>query len=69
MIDKIEAVISRPIVQICWVVDDLEAAAMRWVKTLGVGPWFIRLNCSSRTVTARPGQGICFRPDRQGFST
>ena len=41
MIDKIEAVISRPIVQICWVVDDMEAAAMQWVKTLGVGPWFL----------------------------
>ena len=31
----------RPIFQNAWVVDDLEAACMQWVKQLGVGPFFV----------------------------
>lgn len=32
---------SRELLQQAWVVDDLEAAAARWSKTLGIGPFFV----------------------------
>jgi hypothetical protein len=38
---NIKAVTSRPIVQICWVVDDMEAAAMQWIEMFGAGPFFL----------------------------
>jgi len=33
---------DRAIFQNAWVVEDLEAACMKWVNGLGVGPFFIR---------------------------
>jgi hypothetical protein len=41
MIGTIEAVAAHPIVQMCWVVDDMEAAALRWLETVGAGPFFL----------------------------
>jgi hypothetical protein len=35
------AISPHPIVQMCWVVADMEAAAMQWVKTMGAGPFFL----------------------------
>jgi hypothetical protein len=32
---------DRTVFQNAWVVDDVEAAAMKWVKELGVGPFFV----------------------------
>ena len=37
----IDAITPHPIVQMCWVVDDMEAAAVQWVKTMGAGPFFL----------------------------
>lgn len=31
---------GRPIFQYAWVVNDLDAACMRWAKAFGAGPWF-----------------------------
>ena len=36
----IDKVTPHPIVQMCWVVDDMEAAALQWVKIMGAGPFF-----------------------------
>ena len=38
MIDKPT---DRTVFQNAWVVDDVEAAAMRWVQEMGVGPFFL----------------------------
>lgn len=40
MLKEIEKITSSPIVQMCWVVDDMEAAALQWVKMMGAGPFF-----------------------------
>jgi len=58
MIKQIEAITSRPIVQICWVVDDMKSAAMKWVKTLGVGPWFMSppVRFENLTYRGRPAE-------------
>jgi hypothetical protein len=41
MIEKIATVTPHPIVQMCWVVDDMEAAARQWVNLTGAGPFFL----------------------------
>jgi hypothetical protein len=41
MIGTIEAIAAHPIVQMCWVVDDMESAALRWIETVGAGPFFL----------------------------
>ena len=38
---KFKPVIQKPIIQICWVVDDMEAAARRWIDMMGAGPFFL----------------------------
>ncbi len=40
MVAGIKTITPHPIVQICWVVGDLESAAMQWVNTLAAGPFF-----------------------------
>ena len=37
----IETITPHPIVQMCWMVDDMETAAMQWVQTMGAGPFFL----------------------------
>ena len=37
----LETITPHPIVQMCWVVDDMEAVALQWVKTMGAGPFFL----------------------------
>ena len=32
---------QHPIVQMCWVVDDMESAAQQWAATMGAGPFFL----------------------------
>jgi glyoxalase/bleomycin resistance protein/dioxygenase superfamily protein len=41
MIEKIAKITPHPIVQVCWVVDDMEAAARQWVNLVGAGPFFL----------------------------
>ena len=38
--NDIEKITPHPIVQMCWVVDDMDAAALQWVKMMGAGPFF-----------------------------
>lgn len=33
--------LGRPVVQLCWVVDDIEGAVARWVEATGAGPFFL----------------------------
>ena len=33
--------VDRTIMQNAWVVDDVEAACLSWVKDIGIGPFFI----------------------------
>ena len=37
----LDAITPHPIVQMCWMVDDMEAAALQWVQTMGAGPFFL----------------------------
>jgi Glyoxalase/Bleomycin resistance protein/Dioxygenase superfamily len=39
-ISGVSTITPHPIVQMCWVVDDMDAAALQWVKTMGAGPFF-----------------------------
>lgn len=41
MKNTIESIAQRPIIQICWVVDNMEQAALRWVDIMGAGPFFL----------------------------
>jgi len=41
MNDIIKSISQNPIVQICWVVDDMEKAARRWIDIMGAGPFFL----------------------------
>lgn len=47
------AVGARPIVQICWVVDSIEAAVPRWVETTGAGPFFLAAHIPFEDLTYR----------------
>src|SRR5215831_4825997 len=40
MSKDIGTITPYPIVQMCWVVDDMDTAALQWVKTVGAGPFF-----------------------------
>lgn len=40
MNEDVDSITPYPIVQMCWVVDDIDAAAARWVQTMGAGPFF-----------------------------
>jgi Glyoxalase/Bleomycin resistance protein/Dioxygenase superfamily len=40
MSKDVDTITPVPIVQMCWVVDDMDAAALRWVNTTGAGPFF-----------------------------
>lgn len=44
---------DRTVFQNAWVVDDVEAAAMRWVEQMGVGPFFLTEHDGLRDVTYR----------------
>ena len=39
MQNMIKSITQHPIIQICWLVDDMEAAARRWVDIMGAGPF------------------------------
>ena len=41
MENVIKSITQHPIIQICWMVDDMEAAARRWVEIMGAGPFFL----------------------------
>jgi hypothetical protein len=41
MDDAIEKIVNRPIVQICYVVKNVEEAVQYWADTVGAGPFFI----------------------------
>lgn len=40
MSKNLEIITPYPIIQMCWVVDDMDAAALQWVKMMGAGPFF-----------------------------
>jgi hypothetical protein len=44
---------SRPIIQMCWVVDSIEAAVPRWVDVLGAGPFFLAAHIPYEDLTFR----------------
>jgi Glyoxalase/Bleomycin resistance protein/Dioxygenase superfamily len=46
-------IIPSSIVQIGWSVDDIDSAVTRWVKSLGVGPFFALRNAQFNSVTHR----------------
>lgn len=46
-------IIDGKIAQICFVVDDVEAAVMHWVNTLGAGPFFVQNGFSGLPITYR----------------
>ena len=50
---KIESIMKHPIIQMCWVVDNMEAAAKRWVETMGAGPFFLMPHIQFDEVTYR----------------
>lgn len=41
VIENISRITKRPIIQICWLVDDMEKAARRWIELMGAGPFFL----------------------------
>ena len=50
---------DRTVFQNAWVVDDVEAAAMKWVREMGVGPFFVteyRGAFDDVTYRGEPGQ-------------
>jgi hypothetical protein len=49
----IEAISQHPIVQICYLVDDVDSAVHRWVQVMGAGPFFIMRHVPLREVTFR----------------
>jgi hypothetical protein len=44
---------ASPIVQIAWVVDDLDAAVLRWATQMGAGPFFVKRHVQLANVTYR----------------
>jgi hypothetical protein len=56
----IDKVTPHPIVQMCWVVDDMDAAALQWVKMMGAGPFFRipHIQLDELTYQASPGNWI-----------
>jgi hypothetical protein len=44
---------GRPIVQICWVVDDIPRAVERWVATVGAGPFHLAAHIPFDELTYR----------------
>jgi hypothetical protein len=47
------SIAPSPIVQIAWQVDDVDAAAARWVKETGAGPFFVKRHIELASVTYR----------------
>lgn len=45
--------LGGPIVQMCWAVDDIDAAVHRWVTTTGAGPFFLAPHIAFRDLTYR----------------
>lgn len=41
MLNIMKSITQHPIIQICWMVDNMEAAARRWVDIMGAGPFFL----------------------------
>jgi hypothetical protein len=58
MTDAASLPTDRTIFQNAWVVDDVEAAAMRWADQMGVGPFFVTEHTGITDVTYRgqPGE-------------
>lgn len=43
--------LSRNYYQMCWVVDDLEAAMKHWIETCGVGPFYVIPHVPAQNIT------------------
>jgi catechol 2,3-dioxygenase-like lactoylglutathione lyase family enzyme len=43
----------RRIMQVCWVVPDIDAAMAGWIKTMGIGPFFVFRDLAIDTVKHR----------------
>ena len=51
---------SRPIVQMCWAVEDIPTAVARWVATAGAGPFFLASHIPFDDLTYRGRPGVHF---------
>ena len=53
MVMNFEAVVQHPIVQICYLVDDIDSAVARWTRVMGAGPFFVMRHVPLREVAFR----------------
>jgi hypothetical protein len=49
----IRHVVPGPVVQPCWVVDDIPSAVERWVRSTGAGPFFLAAHIEFAELTYR----------------
>jgi hypothetical protein len=49
----VRAAIGRPIIQMCWAVDDIPAAVGTWVNAVGAGPFYLAAHIEFADVTYR----------------
>jgi hypothetical protein len=49
----LRGITPKPIVQIAWSVDDVDAAVDRWTKAFGVGPFFVLRHVQFKTTSYR----------------
>src|SRR4051794_25687642 len=48
-------VTSGPVVQLCWIVDDIPTAVQRWVQAVGAGPFHLAAHIQFEELTYRGG--------------
>ncbi len=53
MLGDLVGMAGGPIIQMCWAVDDIGAAAHRWATTVGAGPFFLAPHIGFRDLTYR----------------
>jgi catechol 2,3-dioxygenase-like lactoylglutathione lyase family enzyme len=58
-VESVGAISPYPVVQLCFLVDDVDAAVARWVSVMGAGPFFVMRHIPLQRVTFR-GQPITY---------
>src|SRR4051794_12443115 len=48
-------VASGPVIQLCWIVDDIPTAVQRWVQAVGAGPFHLAAHIQFDELTYRGG--------------
>lgn len=53
---------SPHLMQVAFIVDDVEAAAQAWIKTTGIGPFYMvpHIQLTEMTYRGQPGEGLDF---------